>query len=117
MVNHFSLNLVVCFLLTNPSCAALNGVPETIVQRADEFVLMNTRGEDLVAACSVMPDSEVAELEEAVSCNSTFEQLESPLMPSQEQIARDFLEMDVLDDPRSMLNDILGTSAITYAHD
>jgi DNA mismatch repair protein MSH5 len=46
----------------------MNGVPEEIIRRADELVLMETRGEDMVATCSVMPKSEAAELEEAESC-------------------------------------------------
>jgi hypothetical protein len=58
--------------ITFPSCAAMNGVPETIVQRADELVLMAMRGEDLVAACSIMPNAEAAELEEAVSHTSGY---------------------------------------------
>jgi DNA mismatch repair protein MSH5 len=49
------------------SCAAMSGVPEKIVQRAEELMLLSMRGEDLIAACCQMPDEESAELEEAVS--------------------------------------------------
>lgn len=49
------------------SCASINGVPKEIVRRADELVSLATRGEDLVAACSIMPESETTELEQAVS--------------------------------------------------
>jgi DNA mismatch repair protein MSH5 len=49
------------------SCAAMNGVPPEIVRRAENLFLLSTRGEDLVAACSEMPEDEAEELEEAVS--------------------------------------------------
>lgn len=53
--------------LTALSCAALNGVPEDIVRRAEDLILFSIKGEDLVAACCQMPTDEAAELKEAVS--------------------------------------------------
>lgn len=54
-------------LLTVTSCAALNGVPEEIVRRAEHLILLAMKGEDLVAACCQTPEDEAAEFEEAVS--------------------------------------------------
>jgi DNA mismatch repair protein MSH5 len=47
-------------------CAAMNGVAPEIVERAEELIRLSARGEDLVAACSVMPEAEALELVEAV---------------------------------------------------
>jgi DNA mismatch repair protein MSH5 len=55
-------------VLTLYSCAASNGVPPEVVQRAEQLISLSLEGEDLVAACCQMPDDEAAELEEAVSC-------------------------------------------------
>ncbi|KAF1911832.1 muts domain V-domain-containing protein [Ampelomyces quisqualis] len=76
-------------------CAAMNGVPSEIVQRAENLILLSMRGEDLVTACCQISEDEAAELEEA------------------EQIARGFLQADVYRDPKVTLLDILSVSAAT----
>ncbi|KAL6169067.1 hypothetical protein ACJQWK_05427 [Exserohilum turcicum] len=76
-------------------CAAMNGVPSEIVQRAENLLLLSARGEDLVAACCQMPEDEIAELEEA------------------EKIARNFLEADIYHDPKTTLENVLAASIIT----
>lgn len=48
------------------SCAAMNGVDEAIVTRANELVSLSARGQDLVAACARMSKAEEAILEKAV---------------------------------------------------
>lgn len=48
------------------SCAAMNGIDQRIVARADELASLAARGENLVAACAILSESEMRTLEEAV---------------------------------------------------
>ena len=79
-------------------CAAMNGIDPAIVERAEQLVLLSVRGDDLVAACSLLSEEATNELEVA------------------EQVARQFLEQDIPqandkqyngDDIRCMLQAIL----------
>ena len=78
-------------------CAILNGVDATIVERADELILLAARGEDLIAACAKISPGEIGDLADA------------------EHIARQLLEQDFPADEnvfpgvdiRGMLRDIL----------
>ncbi|KAI6825107.1 hypothetical protein KC342_g11225 [Hortaea werneckii] len=77
------------------ACAAMNGVDEKIIERAEEFILLTARGDDLVQACVELPAQEVMELQDA------------------ETIARDFLKVEVDDNPRAVLSDLVSTASST----
>ncbi len=72
-------------------CAEMNGVDAAIVQRAEHLALLLARGEDLVAACAVMSETETARLEVA------------------EKVARGFLDM-VIQEPEPRNGGLSGIS-------
>ncbi|KAI0140145.1 muts domain V-domain-containing protein [Hypoxylon sp. NC0597] len=64
-------------------CAAMNGIDDAVVERAESIMLMIVRNEDLEVVCSKLSDAEMQRLEEA------------------EAVARKFLEQDIRAPPSS----------------
>ncbi|KAL2389735.1 hypothetical protein RJ035_001931 [Blastomyces gilchristii] len=54
------------------NCAALNGIDQAIISRANEIGTLAARGEDLVVICAKMSADEMGELEEAESMARRF---------------------------------------------
>ncbi|KAI1137035.1 muts domain V-domain-containing protein [Hypoxylon sp. FL0543] len=53
-------------------CAAMNGIDEAVVERAESIMLMLVRNEDLAVVCSKLSDAETQRLEEAEAVARTF---------------------------------------------
>ncbi|KAI2466390.1 muts domain V-domain-containing protein [Annulohypoxylon bovei var. microspora] len=64
-------------------CAAMNGIDEAVVERAESIMLMIVRNEDLEVVCSKLSDAETQKLEEA------------------EAVARNFLGQDIKAPPNN----------------
>ncbi|RYP16461.1 hypothetical protein DL765_005138 [Monosporascus sp. GIB2] len=65
-------------------CAAMNGIDEAVVHRAEAIMLLLVQNEDLEVACSKLSDTETQRLEDA------------------EAVARAFLEEDIMATPRGL---------------
>ncbi|KAI1336455.1 muts domain V-domain-containing protein [Xylariaceae sp. FL0016] len=65
-------------------CAAMNGIDQAIVDRAESLVVQIARNEDLQVVCSQLSEAEVQRLEEA------------------EKVARTFLEQEFMQPPRHL---------------
>jgi DNA mismatch repair protein MSH5 len=83
-------------------CAAMNGIDPAIIERAEQLILLSVRGDDLVAACSLLSEEATKGLEDA------------------EQVARQFLEQNIpqamdkqhnVEDVRRMLEAILSVGS------
>ncbi|KAJ9303252.1 hypothetical protein DTO271G3_626 [Paecilomyces variotii] len=75
-------------------CAAMNGIPPAIVDRANEIAALSARGENLVAVCAKMSAEETGALEEAEVIARNFVQLSFSSeneRPSGSASARDLL--------------------------
>ncbi|CZS90681.1 related to MSH5-meiosis-specific protein [Rhynchosporium graminicola] len=79
-------------------CARMNGIDPAIADRADQLIIMASRGEDLVLACSEMTPDEAQKYEEAEQVGRQF--LEKDL-PRPEDKHRDGISI------RSLLRDVL----------
>ncbi|KAL2437052.1 MutS protein-like protein 5 [Exophiala dermatitidis] len=53
-------------------CAAQNGVPREVVERANELARLSRNGEDMVAICSALGEAELEELRSAEMVARTF---------------------------------------------
>ncbi|RAH61060.1 DNA mismatch repair protein Msh5 [Aspergillus piperis CBS 112811] len=72
-------------------CAAMNGISQTIVDRADEIASLSARGENLIAACAVLSAQETQALEDADKLAREFLSLNLSA-PCDVELMRDRLE-------------------------
>ena len=77
----------------------MNGIPAPIVSRAANLATLVCRGEDLVALCAAMSPEEEEDLEDAEMTARAF-------------LQQEFDELMSSEDPRRLLETVLGTSTI-----
>ncbi|KAI4192198.1 MAG: hypothetical protein LQ346_004421 [Caloplaca aetnensis] len=106
------------------NCAAINGIDQAIVERADRLGLLTAKGEDLVAACAEISKDEEVDLRLAVKQHTWHikpSECNTKLNRGQEETARAFLavdlrhyrettsDTDVWRDPRILLEHIMSS--------
>ena len=80
-------------------CAAMNGIPASIVARATNLATLVCQGEDLVTVCAPISPEEEEDLGDAERTGRAF-------------LEYDFGEVTCSEDPRSLLETVLGVSGI-----
>lgn len=83
------------------SCAAINGINQVIVSRANELAALSARGENLIAACAVLAAEETQLLGEAVGNPVLIARTYSDETPAKDVLARRFLGLDLSEENAS----------------
>ena len=81
-------------LTYNVSCATVNGIDKTVVERAEDLCLLCARGEDLVAACATLSKKDESNLQVAVGAAWQW-RITAEFF--KEDTARSFLSEDIRD--------------------
>ncbi|KAL8961010.1 MAG: hypothetical protein Q9193_002375 [Seirophora villosa] len=89
--------------LKNFRCAAINGIDQAIVERADRLGLLSAKGEDLVAICAEISREEEEDLKLAEETARLF------LAEDLRQYRTDATAADTLQDPRALLENVMNT--------
>ncbi|KAL8771108.1 MAG: hypothetical protein Q9209_003279 [Squamulea sp. 1 TL-2023] len=83
-------------------CAAMNGIDQAIVERADRLGLLSAKGEDLVIACANLSSTEEEDLKSAEETARAF--LTEDLRPFRTGAS----EVTTMQDPRLLLESVMG---------
>jgi DNA mismatch repair protein MSH5 len=89
-------------------CAAINGVDEAVVERAEALALLLARNEDLQAACAKLAPAEETKLEEAEAIARRFVEMDIPV-PQPRQGVRPGTDVESV---RAMLGELLTSSRV-----
>lgn len=78
-------------------CAAMNGIDEAVIERAESIMLMIVRNEDLEVVCSKLSDDETQKLEEAEAIARNFIEKDIKAPPGKGKKVRDTWYRQILD--------------------
>lgn len=94
-------------------CAAMNGVPAKVVERACELTKLAALGEDLVSVCSYVPEDEMRELEEAERVSRAFFELElDAFEASSVDTFKDIVSNLIDGDPPTSISEMTATESL-----